>query len=146
MAIFDQTSTPSDGPPRQPTTATTLWTTYMKFWWTVTKLMAKNLFGCKNGQFLTKKGSKTGQKFWCHIFKSIFFINKTQYDWFPGKSQNSKKNLVLAVLALFGSKIHCMLWQNGVFGGFWQISSNLLMLYGQVLLYDHYLLLMSEWT
>ena len=32
--------------------------------------MAKILFGCKNGHF---------------------YQNKTQYDWFPGKNQNSKK-------------------------------------------------------
>ena len=34
--------------------------------------------------------------------------------------------------------------KNGVFGGFWQISSNLLMLYGQVLLYEQYLLFIYE--
>ena len=59
-------------------------------------------------------------------------------------SNSSGKNLVLAVLALFGSKIHCMWRQNGVFGGFWPISSNILMLYGQVLLYEHNLLFISE--
>ena len=41
--VINKTNTPSDGPPRQPTTATTLWTTYMKFWWTVI------------GPFLSKK-------------------------------------------------------------------------------------------
>ena len=45
------------------------------------------------------------------------------------------------ILCLVGSKIHCSWWQNGVFGGFWPISSNLLMLYGQVLLYEQYLFL-----
>ena len=34
--------------------------------------------------------------------------------------------------------------QNGVFGGFWPISSNILMLYGQVLLYEHNLLFINE--
>ena len=52
--------------------------------------------------------------------------------------------LVFAVLALFGSKIHCMWWRNGVFGRFWPIYSNILMLYGQVLLYEHYLLFINE--
>ena len=32
-----------------------------------------------------------------------------------------------------------MWWQNGVFGGFWPISSNILILYGQFLLYEQYL-------
>ena len=37
------------------------------------------------------------------------------------------------------------MWQqNGVFGGFLPISSNILMLYGQVLLYEHYLLFINE--
>ena len=44
----------------------------------------------------------------------------------------------------FWSKIHCMWWQNGVFGSFWPISSNILMLYGQILLYEHYLLFINE--
>ena len=30
------------------------------------------------------------------------------------------------------------------FGGFWPISSNILMLYGQVLLYEHYFLFINE--
>ena len=36
----------------------------------------KTLFGCKNGHFFTKKGSKTGQKFWCRNFKFIFSLTR----------------------------------------------------------------------
>ena len=51
----------------------------------------------------------------------------------------------MAVLALFVSKIYCMWWQNGVFGGFWPISSNLFMLYSQLFYMNTiYCLLMNK--
>ena len=64
----------SDGPPQQPTSAYIHRTTYIKFRRKATKYMAKTLFGCKNGNFLTKRGSKMGKKGWCQNFKFIYTL------------------------------------------------------------------------
>ena len=54
----------------------------------------------QKGQIWTKKGpkwagpdfSRTQNPYFLNENHKIsFYTNKTQYDWFPGKSQNSKK-------------------------------------------------------
>ena len=47
----------------------------------------KGHFSAKKGGFWVKKPPQGVHK----IFWGQNNINKTQYDWFPGKSQNSKK-------------------------------------------------------
>ena len=63
---------------------------------------------------------------------SEFYItcSKAQNNCFQSfnGSDVSGKILVLAVLAHFWSKIHCLWWQIEVFDHFWPISSSLLML------------------
>ena len=62
---------------------------------------------------LSKTWSKTGD----NCFESF---NGSVVSW---------KILVLAVLAIFGSKIHCLWWHYMVLGRFWQFSSKLLMFF-----------------
>ena len=70
----------------------------------VWKLKAKNLQNCqfwpKNGKIFVLNGQKFAiSEFSQHIeydflkdnHQKNFHTNKTEYDWFPGKSQNSKK-------------------------------------------------------
>ena len=55
--------------------------------------------------------------------------SETGDNWFESSNASvvSEKILVLAVLSIFGSKIHCLWWHYMVLGCFWSFSSKPLM-------------------
>ena len=69
-----KTSTPGDGPLWQPTSALTLWTTYMKFWWTVPNKCPKNLIWTQKWSFFDEKGQKWIKQIWNQNFKFIYSL------------------------------------------------------------------------
>ena len=94
------------------------------------------LFGSKFDHFLrncTSDLSKTWSETWDSCFES-----------FNG-SVVSRKILVLAVLAIFGSKIHCLWWHYMVLGWFWPFSSKPLMIFVNFLFKPSLLFKNSQW-
>ena len=63
--------------------------------------------------------------------------SETEDNWFESWNASvvSEKILVLAVLSIFGSKIHCLWWHYMVLGWFWPFSSKPLMISCYVLLF-----------